>query len=43
MAKKKKSKAKVRTLKSRKVVKGGLRVKKTGDPCDGGEIAARLR
>jgi len=39
--KKKKSAAKVRTLKSRKVVKGGLR--KTGDPCEGGEIARRIR
>jgi len=39
--KKKKSAAKVRTLKSRKVVKGGLT--KTADPCEGGEIARRIR
>ena len=43
MAKKRKkkatTKAKVRDLKPRKQVKGG--VKRTGDPCDGGEIFSR--
>lgn len=41
MAKKKKAttKAKVRDLKPRKQVKGGAR--RTGDPCDGGEIYRR--
>ena len=40
MAKKKKatSKSKVRDLKPRKQVKGGLR--RTGDPCDGGFLLA---
>jgi hypothetical protein len=37
--KKKTTKAKVRDLKPRKQVKGGLR--RTGDPCDGGEITRR--
>lgn len=42
MAKKKKktaTRAKVRDLKPRKQVKGGLA--RTGDPCDGGEIRKR--
>lgn len=41
MAKKKKTatKAKVRDLKPKRQVKGGLA--RTGDPCDGGEIIRR--
>ena len=38
----KKGKTKVRDLKARKPVKGGLGVRRTGDPCDGGEIASRI-
>ena len=39
MAKAKKKKAKVRDLAAKKQVKGGL--KRSGDPCDGGEVTAR--
>jgi hypothetical protein len=41
MAKAKKKKAKVRDLSARKQVKGGLKTRRTGDPCDGGEVARR--
>ena len=34
-----KKKAKVRDLSAKKQVKGGLR--RTGDPCDGGEVTSR--
>lgn len=36
---KKKKKAKVRDLGAKKQVKGGI--KRSGDPCDGGEVTAR--
>jgi hypothetical protein len=35
---KKRKRAKVRDLKPRKSVKGGLRVRRSEDPCAGGEI-----
>jgi hypothetical protein len=38
---KKKKKARVRDLGARKQVKGGLKLQRTGDPCDGGEVTAR--
>ena len=36
---KKRKRAKVRDLKPRKSVKGGLRVRRSEDPCAGGEIS----
>ena len=36
---KKRKRAKIRDLKPRKQVKGGLRVRRSEDPCAGGEIA----
>jgi hypothetical protein len=43
-AKKKKAKAKVRDLGARKQVKGGLSKlgRRSGDPCEGGEIASKI-
>ena len=41
-AKKKAKKARVRDLGARKQVKGGGKVQRTGDPCDGGEVARKL-
>jgi hypothetical protein len=44
-AKKKKGKTKVRDLSARKQVKDGLSKlggRRTGDPCDGGEIASKI-
>jgi hypothetical protein len=35
----KKKRAKIRDLKPRKSVKGGLRVRRSEDPCAGGEIS----
>jgi hypothetical protein len=40
-AKKKAKKARVRDLGARKQVKGGTKLQRTGDPCDGGEVTAR--
>ena len=39
MAKAKKKKAKVRDLSAKKQVKGGM--KRSADPCEGGEVTAR--
>jgi hypothetical protein len=36
---KKRKRAKIRDLKPRKSVKGGLRVRRSEDPCQGGEIS----
>ena len=36
---KKRTRAKIRDLKPRKSVKGGLRVRRSEDPCAGGEIS----
>jgi hypothetical protein len=41
MAKAKKKKAKVRDLGAKKQVKGGSKLQRWGDPCDGGEVTAR--
>ncbi len=41
MAKAKKKKAKVRDLGAKKQVKGGSKLQRAGDPCDGGEVTAR--
>jgi hypothetical protein len=43
-AKKKKGKTKVRDLSARKKVKGLSKLggRRTGDPCDGGEIASKI-
>jgi hypothetical protein len=41
MAKAKKKKAKVRDLGAKKQVKGGGKLQRPGDPCDGGEVTAR--
>jgi hypothetical protein len=44
-AKKAKKKSKVRDLKPRKMVKGGNKFgggRRTGDPCDGGEIVGKM-
>jgi hypothetical protein len=41
MAKAKKKKAKVRDLGAKKQVKGGAKLQRSGDPCDGGEVTAR--
>ena len=35
---KKRKRAKIRDLKPRKQVKGGLRVRRSEDPCAGGEV-----